>query len=98
MSGTEPCSILSRDSRTGPATGMPSGYRRRHFGIVTQVYPPDPAAVGQHLADVADELARRGHRVTVITADRGYDDPSQRYRHFEWHGIAKAPCILWIRS
>jgi hypothetical protein len=50
-----------------------------HVLIVTQVFPPDPAAVGQQLADVAQELARRGHEITVVTSDRGYDDPSARY-------------------
>jgi glycosyltransferase involved in cell wall biosynthesis len=35
--------------------------------------------VGQHLADVAKELVRRGNRVVVYTADRGYDDPSVSY-------------------
>jgi colanic acid biosynthesis glycosyl transferase WcaI len=49
---------------------------RRTFLIISQVYPPDPTAVGQHLADVAKELVRRGHRVIVYTADHGYDDPS----------------------
>lgn len=47
--------------------------------ILSQVYPPDPAAVGQHLADVAEEMVRRGWRVIVYTANRGYDDPSVRY-------------------
>lgn len=47
--------------------------------ILSQVYPPDPASVGQHMADAAAELARRGHRVVVYTADRGYDDPDARY-------------------
>jgi colanic acid biosynthesis glycosyl transferase WcaI len=47
--------------------------------VVTQVYPPDPAAVGQHIADVAAAMARRGWRVVVYTAGRGYDDPSIRY-------------------
>jgi hypothetical protein len=58
----------------------------RHFGIVSQVYPPDPAAVGQHLADVAEELARRDHAVTVVTSDRAYDDPTERYARFERNG------------
>jgi colanic acid biosynthesis glycosyl transferase WcaI len=40
---------------------------------------PDPAAVGQHIADVAFEMARRGHRVRVYTANRGYEDTSARY-------------------
>jgi glycosyltransferase involved in cell wall biosynthesis len=49
------------------------------FLFLSQVYVPDPAAVGQHLADAAAELARRGHRVVVLTAARGYDDPTVRY-------------------
>jgi glycosyltransferase involved in cell wall biosynthesis len=47
--------------------------------ILSQVYVPDPAAVGQHLADTAAEMVRRGWRVIVLTADRGYDDPSIVY-------------------
>src|ERR1041385_2121809 len=47
--------------------------------FITQVYPPDPASGGQHLADAAADLASRGHRVMVFTADRGYDDPTVRY-------------------
>jgi len=33
--------------------------------IICQVYPPDPAAVGQHVADVAEEMVRRGWSVRV---------------------------------
>jgi hypothetical protein len=47
--------------------------------IISQVYVPDPASVGQHVADAAAEMARRGYRVIVYAAARGYDDPSQRY-------------------
>jgi glycosyltransferase involved in cell wall biosynthesis len=47
--------------------------------VISQVYPPDPAAVGQHLADAAEAMHRRGWRVVVYTAGRGYDDPSLRY-------------------
>jgi len=57
--------------------------RSRHFAFITQVYPPDPAAVGQHLADAAEELVRRGHHVTVHTSATGYDDPSARYPRLE---------------
>jgi colanic acid biosynthesis glycosyl transferase WcaI len=53
------------------------------FVFITQVYPPDPAAVGQHLADVAGELARRGHRVQVYAAARGFDDPGVAYKSRE---------------
>jgi glycosyltransferase involved in cell wall biosynthesis len=51
--------------------------------IISQVYVPDPASVGQHVADAAAEMARRGYRVIVYAAARGYDDPSQRYRSRE---------------
>jgi colanic acid biosynthesis glycosyl transferase WcaI len=52
---------------------------QRTFLFLTQVYVPDPASVGQHMADAAAELVRRGHRVVVITSNRGYDDPNVRY-------------------
>lgn len=45
--------------------------------ILSQVYVPDPAAVGQHIADVAEEMVRRGWRVVVYTSRRGYDDPTR---------------------
>jgi colanic acid biosynthesis glycosyl transferase WcaI len=44
--------------------------------IFSYVYPPDPAAVGQHMHDAAAELAHRGRRVRVVTSNRGYDDPT----------------------
>jgi colanic acid biosynthesis glycosyl transferase WcaI len=47
--------------------------------VISQTFVPDPASVGQHMADVAAEMARRGHRVVVYTARRGYDDPSVEY-------------------
>lgn len=47
--------------------------------LLTQTFPPDPAAVGQHMADLADTLARKGHRVRVFASDRGYDDASLKY-------------------
>jgi colanic acid biosynthesis glycosyl transferase WcaI len=51
--------------------------------VISQVYVPDPAAVGQHLADVAEEMAKRDWRVTVLASSRGYDDPTQRYTRRE---------------
>lgn len=63
--------------------------RERHSYIfITQVYVPDPNATGQHLADVAEELARRGHDVVVYTSNRGYDEPSNYYPRRETrHGV-----------
>jgi len=53
--------------------------RNRTLLVITQVYVPDPAAVGQHIADAAEEMARRGYDVVVYTSARGYDDPATRY-------------------
>lgn len=59
------------------------------FTLLTQTYPPDPAAVGQHMADLAAGLVQRGHTVNVITSARGYDDPSRIYPPFEMRdGVA----------
>jgi glycosyltransferase involved in cell wall biosynthesis len=51
--------------------------------IFSSVYPPDPAATGQYLADVATAASARGHSVRVITANRGYDDPSVVFPSYE---------------
>jgi colanic acid biosynthesis glycosyl transferase WcaI len=53
--------------------------RPRTLLILSQVFLPDPASVGQHVADVAIEMARRGHRVRVFAANRGYENPSLKY-------------------
>lgn len=47
--------------------------------IISQVYVPDPASVGQHMADAAEEMAARGWRVVVYTSANGYDDPGISY-------------------
>jgi colanic acid biosynthesis glycosyl transferase WcaI len=47
--------------------------------IISQVYMPDPAAVGQHVTEAAEALAKRGWRVVVYTSARGYDDPGKVY-------------------
>ena len=58
---------------------MPDRPHQRTFVIFSQVYVPDPASVGQHLHDVAAEMARRGWRVIVHVSGRGYDDPTTKY-------------------
>lgn len=47
--------------------------------VISQVYMPDPTSVGQHLHDMAAEMARRGYGVRVYAASRGYDCPATRY-------------------
>ena len=45
-------------------------------------------STAQHLTDLAIALAARGHDVTVIASDRGYDDPAARFKRRErWNGI-----------
>lgn len=51
--------------------------------VISQVYPPDPTSVGQHVQDAAVEMVRRGYRVIVYTANRGYEDPSKRFSRHE---------------
>lgn len=47
--------------------------------LISQVFAPDSASVGQHLQDLSRELVSKGKRVVVLTPRRGYDDPSLKY-------------------
>jgi len=51
--------------------------------ILCQVYEPDPAAVGQYVADIARELVKNGEHVLVLTSREGYDNPSIKYPKYE---------------
>ena len=62
---------------------MSKSARTSRVLMLSQVYPPDPASVGQHLHDAAAELVRRGHDVKVLASARGYDDPSMKYARHE---------------
>lgn len=63
--------------------------------LLNQCFYPDVVSTAQHLTDLARELARQGHDVTVLAGSRGYDDPSVRFRAREqWKGIN----IIRIRS
>ncbi|NNC93539.1 MAG: glycosyltransferase family 4 protein [Acidimicrobiia bacterium] len=53
--------------------------RRGRLLVISQVYLPDPASVGQHLAGLCEALVEEGHAVMVLTAKRGYDDPGMHY-------------------
>ena len=57
--------------------------RKPRLLVLSQVYPPDPASVGQHMGDAAEEMIRRGWDVKVLTSARGYDDSSIRYESRE---------------
>ena len=65
---------------SAPQTAVPeAALSRSTYLLISQVYVPDPASVGQHMAGAAAELVKRGHRVFVITSARGYDNPAERY-------------------
>ncbi|MEO1496404.1 MAG: glycosyltransferase family 4 protein [Planctomycetota bacterium] len=53
--------------------------RRPRLLVISQVYPPDPAAVGQYLAEASSAIAERGYDVRVLTSARGFDDPTAKY-------------------
>ena len=58
------------------------------FLLLNQCFYPDVVATAQHLTDLATELSARGHDVTVIASDRGYDNPQARFpRHESWRNI-----------
>ena len=58
------------------------------FLLLNQCFYPDVVSTAQHLTDLAKELAGRGHEVTVLTSDRGYDDPKNRFaRNESWNGV-----------
>ncbi len=61
-----------------PDTSNPETAQRTLL-VLSQVYPPDPTSVGQHVHDVAKEMAERGFRVVVYTSRRGYEDSSVVY-------------------
>jgi colanic acid biosynthesis glycosyl transferase WcaI len=68
--------------------GTPRQRRGKTILVISQTFVPDPAAVGQQIADLTIELARRGHRVGVYTANRGYEDTSRVYPAREdLHGV-----------
>jgi colanic acid biosynthesis glycosyl transferase WcaI len=57
--------------------------------LINQCFYPDVVSSAQHLTDLAMELTRSGHEVTVLTGRRGYDDPSVRFAKKEvWNGIS----------
>lgn len=69
--------------------------RPQRILVISQVYVPDPASVGQHMADAAESLAARDYDVRVLASARGYDDPSQRYPLREYRGGVEVIRLPW---
>ena len=51
----------------------------KNFLVITQVFSPDPAAVGQYFDEAAQAIAGTGAKITVLTANRGYDNPDEQF-------------------
>ena len=69
--------------------------------LLNQCFYPDVVSTAQHLTDLATELTSRGHDVTVVTSDRGYDDPATRFpRRERWNGIdiIRIPSVSFGKS
>ncbi|MGF1452019.1 MAG: glycosyltransferase family 4 protein [Opitutales bacterium] len=79
--------MVSPSSPSAPATPADTGARsapgesdrQRCALLISQTFPPDPIAVGQYMGDAAEVLAERGWDVRVLTADRAYENPSERF-------------------
>ena len=56
--------------------------------LLNQAFYPDVVATAQYATDLAVCLAQSGHRVSVLTSRRGYDNPGQVFAGSEvWKGI-----------
>jgi colanic acid biosynthesis glycosyl transferase WcaI len=63
--------------------------------LLNQCFWPDVVATAQQLTDVAAGLVERGHEVTVVCSDRGYDDQQLRFpRRERWNNVR----IIRVRS
>ena len=51
--------------------------------LFSQVYVPDPAAVGQYMHQAAAAMVQRGYRVIAFAADSGYENPGQHFARYE---------------
>jgi colanic acid biosynthesis glycosyl transferase WcaI len=63
--------------------------------LLNQCFWPDVVSTAQHLTDLAAGLVERGHDVTVVCGDRGYDDQQLRFpRRERWNNVK----IIRVRS
>src|SRR5713226_3212569 len=63
--------------------------------LLNQCFWPDMVATAQQLTDLAAGLIERGHDVTVVCSDRGYDDQGLRFpRRERWNKVR----IIRVRS
>jgi putative colanic acid biosynthesis glycosyltransferase WcaI len=56
--------------------------------FISRYFHPDPSGNSRMMTDLAADLSRAGHRVTVIASDASSEDPSARHPAREtWEGV-----------
>lgn len=56
--------------------------------IISQVFWPDEVSTSQHLTDLANELIKNGHEVSVICSRHAYEHPATTYPPFDdYNGV-----------
>ena len=56
--------------------------------LLNQAFYPDVVSTAQHLGELAEALAEKGHEVTVVSGRRAYDDPDKLFPAREtWRGV-----------
>jgi glycosyltransferase involved in cell wall biosynthesis len=76
-----------RDGSVDLPTRFPAEWNVRIL-LINQAFYPDPQATSQYLSRLAEELAKRGHEVIVLTGRRDYDKPDRQFAAREtWRGV-----------
>lgn len=92
--GHEESETATQVSRiASPATGA-AGDESLRILLVTIGYPPVLGGIELHVSEVARRLARRGHQVTVLTADRTHRLPP----HEDDAGVEVIRVRAWPRG
>ncbi|MFP4299064.1 MAG: glycosyltransferase family 4 protein [Spirulinaceae cyanobacterium] len=84
----------SRNSAVSSATSVPL-QSRQNLLIATQFFPPDYAATGQLIAELAAQLSQQGLRIKIFTAQPGYAFQKESAPQYE---IAEETIIQRSRS
>lgn len=72
----------------GPKGRLSKWTRLVKILLLNQCFYPDVVATAQQATDLARELVRQGHEVTVIASRRAYDDPGREFPASEvWESI-----------
>lgn len=94
--------MQSVGEQAGVLGDPPTGADRRSLSVVvvSGIYPPDIGGPATHVVDLADELAERGHRPTVLTLwDQSGIDRQPGLVRFprQWRWFGRATAVVgWL--